>query len=267
MVDPPPGPVGSGATGSGTLPAVVVTGPGGERRYFFVHIQKTAGTALFKRLRHAFGTDAVYPLPDEQGTPDVVLGVDRLQRRLAELGPRIRVVTGHFPLCTVDLLGEPFATFTVLRDPVDRVLSFLRHQREVEPRFAGWSLDDIYRDPISTGPLVANHMVRMLSLRADEMDAGALTDIVLDQGRLEDACRNLAERIDVVGLQEHFEVFCTDLEQAFGWDLGAPLFMNRTAPAETPPGLAERIAADNRLDLALYRFATDRWAAEHPPTG
>jgi hypothetical protein len=242
---------------------VVVTGPGGERRYFFVHIQKTAGTALFRRLRHAFGTDAVYPLPDEQGTPDVVLGVDRLQRRLAELGPQIRVVTGHFPLCTVDVLAEPFATFTVLRDPVDRVLSFLRHQREVEPRFADWPLDAIYRDPIATGPLVANHMVRMLSLRAPEMDAGALTAIDLDQGRLDDACRNLVERIDVVGLQEHFEAFCTDLEQAFGWDLGAPLFMNRTAPAETPPGLAERIAEDNRLDAALYRFAAERWAETH----
>ena len=31
-----------------------------EPRYFFVHLQKTAGTALFKRLRYAFGTEAVF---------------------------------------------------------------------------------------------------------------------------------------------------------------------------------------------------------------
>ena len=42
-----------------------------QPRYFFVHLQKTAGTALFRRLRHAVGTDAVYPLPAEQGTPEV----------------------------------------------------------------------------------------------------------------------------------------------------------------------------------------------------
>lgn len=235
-----------------------------ERRYFFVHLQKTAGTALFKRLRHAVGVDAVYPLPDEQGTPEVVLGVDRLRSRLAELGPDIRIVTGHFPLCTVDVLDGPFATFTILRDPVERTLSFLRHQREVEPRFAGAPLEEIYADPVSTGGLVQHHMVKMLSLTADEMTDGALTPVTVDAGRVERAKQNLAQRIDVMGLQEHFEVFCHDLSSTFGWDLGDPLFMNRTKPAEAPDSLRERIAADNGPDLELYRFAVGLWAERHP---
>lgn len=235
----------------------------GGPRFLFVHLQKTAGTALLRRLRHHFGPPAVYPPPDEQGTPEVVLDVDRLQRRLGELGPRIEVVTGHFPLCVADLLpGEP-KTFTLLRDPVERTLSFLRHQREVEPRFAGATLEEVYADPVSTGGLLRNHMVKMLSLRAEEMTAGALTPMVVDEAHLVRAEQNLAERVDVVGLQEHFDAFCADLEATFGWDLGEPVFMNRTVPVEASDALREQIRIDNAEDVRLHRFAVDLWGRRH----
>jgi hypothetical protein len=234
------------------------------RRYFFVHLQKTAGTALFRRLRHHFGIEAVYPRPDEQGTPATVLDVDLLRRRLGEEGDAIRCVTGHFPLATVDLLGGEWSTFTVLRDPVERVLSFLRHQREVDPRFADATLEEVYEAPVTQGGLVHDHMVKMLSLTAEEMTAGALTPVVVDEARVERAVANLEGRVDVVGLQERFEVFCSDLESAFGWDLGEPLFMNRTQPAEASDRLRARIATDNAHDLRLYALARARWEQLHP---
>lgn len=233
-------------------------------RYFFVHLQKTAGTALFKRLRFAFGEARVYPLPTEQGTPEVVLGVDRMLARVHAPDADFAVVTGHFPLAAAARIGPDVRTFTVVRDPVERVLSFLRHQAEVEPRFAGWDLERIYEEPVSTGPLVADHMVRMLSMRPEEMTDGALSPVVLDDDRLRDACRNLTEHIDVMGLQEEFEVFCADLEAAFGWDLGPSVFMNRTAPAPASDALRRRIAADNRLDRQLYDHAVEHWRARHP---
>lgn len=236
----------------------------GPSRFFFVHLQKTAGTALFKRLRHAVGVDAVYPLPDEQGTPETVLSVDRLRERLAADGDQFRVVTGHFPLATVDRLGGTWSTFTVLRDPVERVLSFLRHQREVEERFACASLEEIYEDPVATGNLVANHMVKMLSMTDHEMTDGALSPVRVDEVHVARAKANLADRIDVVGLQEHFDEFCIDLERSFGWDLGDPLFMNRTKPAAATDALRRRIADDNAPDLDLYGFARDLWAGRHP---
>lgn len=234
-----------------------------DGRFFFVHLQKTAGTALLRRLRHQFGPAAVYPQPEEQGAPEVVLSVERLQRRVDEMGDALRVVTGHFPLCTVDLLPGAYATFTVLRDPVERVLSFLRHQLEVEPRFEGATLDDVYVDPVTTGGLVANHMVRMLSLRAGELTDGALTPIAVDDARLHAACHNLEHRIDVFGLQEQFEPFCADLAAEFGWDLGPPVHMNRTTPREVAALLADRIRSDNAFDVALYEFASDLWSRRH----
>jgi hypothetical protein len=228
---------------------------GEPQRYFFVHLQKTGGTALFRRLRHQFGTAGVYPMPQYQGTPEAVLDVGLLAERFDRHRDEIRVVTGHFPLCTVDRLGVPFATFTVLREPIERALSFLRHQRQEEPRFHGATLEEIYDDPVCRDGLVRNHMVRMLSLSDDEMTDGALTPIAVDEDRLAAAQVALDLRIDVVGVQERFDAFCNALTARFGWDLGRPQFANRTPAMEASDALRERIAADNEFDIRLYRLA------------
>jgi hypothetical protein len=225
------------------------------QRWFFVHLQKTGGTALFRRLRNQFGTAGVYPLPEHQGTPEAVLDVDLLAQRFEQHRDEIRVITGHFPLCTVDRLDAPFTTFTVLREPVERALSFLRHQRKEEPRFRGATMEEIYEDPVCRDGLVRNHMVRMLSLSDDEMTDGALTPIVVDENRLAVAQGALELRIDVAGLQERFDAFCDALSMRFGWDLGKRQFANRTPPARVSDELRERIVADNEFDARLYRFA------------
>ena len=68
-------------------------------RFFFVHLQKTAGTALFRRLRHHFGPDAVYPTPAYQGTLEATLDVDLLVERFA--GPARPDPGGHRALPAV----------------------------------------------------------------------------------------------------------------------------------------------------------------------
>jgi hypothetical protein len=236
-------------------------------RFFFVHLQKTGGTALFRRLRHHFGLRGVYPMPEYQGSPETSLGIDALVARFARHRDEIRVVTGHFPLCTVDLLPARFTTFTVLREPVARTLSFLRHQRKEEPRFRDAPLSEIYADPVCREGLIRNHMVRMLSLEKDEMTDGALTPIVVDRGRLDAAKRNLSERIDATGLQEDLDGFCDALAARFGWDLGPPQLANRTAHRdrdEASPDLRARIADDNAMDVELYRFAVGLVGAGRP---
>src|SRR4029450_5128014 len=100
------------------------------RHWFFVHLHKTAGTSLLQRLRVALGDDAVYPTVSDNWTYFATMDLDLLRRRFVEQVDRIRVITGHFPLCTTELLGAPFVTFTVLRDPVERTLSALRDMRE-----------------------------------------------------------------------------------------------------------------------------------------
>src|SRR5690349_10410621 len=111
---------------------------------FFVHLQKTAGTSFLFRLRRQFGRAAIYPGAEDEGNVAAVITVDHLVKRWREHGDELKVVTGHFPLCTADLLGGGFTTFTVLREPVARTLSYLRHHRKLTPEDAHKSLEEIY---------------------------------------------------------------------------------------------------------------------------
>ena len=227
------------------------------QRWFFVHMHKTAGTALLQRLRIQFAEEAVYPTVADNWAHFATMHLDLLRQRFAEHGDRIRVITGHFPLCTTELLGVPFVTMTVLRDPVERTLSALRDMRERDAEFRGKPLEEIYADPIKFRCLIQNHMVKMLAITREEMTDGFLTVLDLDTTHLERAKRNLVERIDVWGVQEQFEAFCEELTRRFGWDLGPPRFANRSTPCAPEDGLRDRIAEDNKLDVALYRFARE----------
>jgi hypothetical protein len=228
-------------------------------RLFVAHMQKTAGTSLRDRLRASFTEAEIYP--NESDGPDArhaVISVSHLRQRWVVRGETIRLLTGHFPVRTVELLGAPFVTVTVLRHPVDRTLSFLRHQATRRQRGAteDTPLVEIYEDPFRFDAMIHNHMVRMLSLAPEEMGPGdgVLTTVPYTRERLDQAKEALGA-LDLFGLQEHFDEFCDDLGRRYGLDVGTPLRINTTEPTEAPSGLADRIADDNALDMELYDYA------------
>jgi hypothetical protein len=223
---------------------------------------------LRDRLRASFTDEEIYP--NETDGPDArhaVISVSHLRKRWEARGDKIRLLTGHFPVRTVELLDAPFVTVTVLRHPVDRTLSFLRHQATRRQRGAteDTPLVDIYEDPFRFDAMIHNHMVRMLSIAPDEMGPGdgALATVPYTHERLDRAKAALAA-LDLFGLQEHFDEFCAELGGRYGLDVGAPLRVNVTEQGETPPGLADRIAADNALDMELYEYACRLYRERHP---
>jgi hypothetical protein len=219
-------------------------------------MQKTGGVSLYVRLQRHFGETAVYPAPCDGDPAEVApqLFTRILLERWPQRREEIRVVAGHFPLCTTELLGADFTTLTILRDPVGRTLSYLRHHRDTTPEDAGRSLEEIYEDPVRFRPFIENHMVKMLSLRAEEMTNGMMTVIDLDRGSLRRARRAL-RRMDAFGLQEELEDFAQRLRTRYGWELGPPVHENVTKPGEVPDSFRARIAEDNRLDMELYEYA------------
>ncbi len=238
------------------------------QRFFFVHMQKTAGIALRERLINHFGESAVYPTRGVDGTDPVklVLSIDHLRERLAARGDEIEVVTGHFPLCTAELIDGPFTTLTLLREPVERTLSYLRHHRENEPDDRERTLEEIYDDPFRFHGFAHNHMTKMLSLKPEEMTDGMLTTVEFDRGRLERAKEALAG-VDAFGLQERFEDFCDELSARFRWHLGDPEIVNTSAPVEVADSFRARIAEDNALDIELYEFAKQLLATRDARSG
>jgi hypothetical protein len=231
------------------------------RRFFVAHMQKTAGTTLRDRLRASFAEDEIYPNASDGSDPRIsVISVSHLRQRWAVRGDKIRLLTGHFPVRTTELLGVPFITLTVLRHPVERTLSFLRHQAERGQRGADANtpLVEIYADPFRFRHMIQNHMVRTLSLSPDEMvaDDGVLTPVPYTRERLERAKEALAG-LDLFGLQDRFDELCNALANGYGLDVGSPLRSNTTEAGVVPDGLADRIAEDNALDMELYEYARE----------
>ncbi len=183
------------------------------RRYFFVHLQKTAGTSLIKRIRRHFPERAVYPHASDGDIVACVISVEHLLARWQARADEIEVVSGHFPLCTTELLGGDFTTLTVLRDPLERTLSYLRHHRLRTPADRHMPLEQVYEDQFRFDGLIHNHMTKMLSLLPEEMDAGALTRVEFTSERLERAKARL-EKVDAVGVQEQLDTFCEQLTRA-----------------------------------------------------
>jgi hypothetical protein len=230
--------------------------PSPPRRFFFIHVQKTAGTALFQRLRNQFGADGVYP-NESDGDLIVVapqIMVPQLLERWAARRDEIRVVSGHFPLCTVGLLDAPFITLTVLREPVERTLSYLRHHRVLTAEDRDKSLEEIYEDDFRFHGLIHNHMVKMFGMTAEEMDGGVLTHVEFTPEHLARA-KDLLPTVDVVGLQEDFDDFCAEIEARYAIDLGDPRFANRTEAVDVTEAFRARIAEDNAMDVEFYEYA------------
>jgi hypothetical protein len=148
----------------------------------------------------------------------------------------------------------------VLREPVERTLSYLRHHRKLTPGDAHLSLEEVYEDPLRYDRLVHNHMVKMLGMTAEEMTAWVMTTVDFTPAHLERAKQQLAA-VDVVGVQEDFEPFCAELEARFGWDLGPPVVANDTPHEPVSDAFRQRIASDNALDVELYRYACELVAA------
>ncbi len=236
-------------------------------RYFVCHMQKTAGTTLRNRLAPSFREDEIYPNKIDRGDPlEAVISVQELERRWEARNGAYRLLTGHFPRRTVERFGVPFTTMTVLRHPVERTLSFLRHQaaRGQRGATADTPLVEIYEDPFRFEKMIQNHMVRMLSLTPDEMveGDGVLSTVPYTSERLDMAKEGLAA-LDLFGLQEHFEDFCAEIAAHFGLTVGPPVRENTTEDQDVPAGLIDRIAEDNALDVALYEHAVSLHQAAH----
>jgi hypothetical protein len=226
------------------------------RRYFFMHIPKTAGMTLYHRLIRCHG-QALYPLPPDRGSVDAAMDIDHLARCFSTNRKQIRVIVGHFPLCIDEVLEVPLTTFTLLRNPVERTLSFLR-KRTRRPEYRDVSIDDLYGEPYLLHGWIHNFMVKVLTMTVAEMRHGVASMVAYDEARLERAKEVLEQRIEIFGVQEDFDDFCRRLSSHLGWDLGdTTLVTNQTSPMGVSDELRERIAHDSALDMELYRFARD----------
>jgi len=232
-------------------------------RLLFLHVMKTAGTSFVRHLQANVEPGELYP--------DLGPGADRrsayrLIPNLEEYlrnGGTARVFAGHFPAAVIDIV-HPDITMTVLREPVDRTISILRHHQRLNERLRGASLEEIYDDGWVRPMFVQDHQAKVFAMTSTDRLDSFMDVLEVDEPRLEVAKRNLG-RVDLVGLTEHYDDFVDLVEARLGWPSGRTRRLNVTPDgAEVPDGLRQRIADENPADIAFYQHAVELVADRRP---
>ena len=146
--------------------------------FFFLHVMKTGGTTFISQVQHNFPRDQVYPSPDLAGMPKLVAYM--FPESIATLTPeerdRYRFYCGHLPFFATAMVGRPLTTLTILRDPITRTISHLRHIKRgaqvdgVSPnqRFCTMSLEQIYEDPDRFTRFLHNYQSKLFAMGPDD---------------------------------------------------------------------------------------------------
>jgi hypothetical protein len=221
---------------------------------------KTAGTTFVRQLQEHFGVDHVYPLAlDAHRSGDVrpYSRVDSLLALSLEQRSQMRAYAGHFPFVAYELLGIEAVTLTILRDPVDRTVSMLKHCKREMHGLRDLELEEIYERDLVRAAFVDNFQTKQFAFTREDAPESCLTALEIDHDRLRIAMSNL-DSVDVVGTTERFDAFLNEIRRRFGWraaELG-----NRNVSRErwdVSTAFRDRIAHDNRLDIAFYEHAKE----------
>ncbi len=72
--------------------------------------------------------------------------VPKLVADVNKLDGELRIVLGHVPYAVRSLLTKDYVAMTLLRDPVDRTISYLKHCRRYHIEHMAQTLEQIYED-------------------------------------------------------------------------------------------------------------------------
>ncbi len=222
----------------------------------FLHVPKAGGTTLQTIIERHFRPRETF----FAGTL-VQDAVRRLRRTDREIRAGIRLAAGHIPYGLHDDLPGRHSYFTVLREPVDRVVSFFYFVRQNGDHYlhdfsstAGMGLAQFMDSGASV--MLDNAQTRLISGVWDQVPYGELSPDALELAK-----RRLRDRFDVVGLSERFDETLLMLGRRYGWK--HLYYRSQNVTAKRPKVAAldaddrRAVAEHNRLDEQLYQYAQE----------
>jgi hypothetical protein len=221
----------------------------------FLHLRKTAGSTVRFVARRQYRRGELITFD----APPAVGGANRMWNDLpAERRTQIKCVQGHFPFAPNLFAPRTISCLTILRDPVQRVVSFyFFNLHNPETRFHA----AINRNRLTLEQFVQSEQFAEIHNLQTRMLAGANADSGPSE-MLDTAIANLRERFAVVGVSERLDETLLLCRAKFGW---RRLVYRRINVTHRRPQLnaisAETIAAierANTLDRTLYNGARER---------
>jgi hypothetical protein len=232
----------------------------GDETLLFLHIVKTAGVTMTSILRRQYPNERIYRVYDDPW----IVAVNRFAEMPEDERAHYRAIMGHMHLGMHKLVPGPSTYVTLLREPVDRVISayYFVRERSSHPeheKILRSGLD--FAGVLESGflPILANSMTQVLcTTDIPNIPYGGCTPEML-----EGAKRNLERRFAVVGLTERFDETLMLLKERFGWSnlfyVRRNLTRSRPQREELSADVLDLIREYNQLDIELYAFAKARF--------
>jgi hypothetical protein len=225
------------------------------RPLIFLHLPKSGGSTLQEIIVRQYMCGFGFRITGDRNQLRAFRSLPEETRAKFDL------VHGHVHFGIHQWLPDPATYITMLRDPVDRVISHyyfvLNHPthyiyKVIKER--NLSLKD-YGTSKPTHE-IDNDMVRWLTAKEhNEVKLGKVS-----RAMVEEAKWNLANAISCFGLVDRFDESLACFQRTFGWkDVGYRERVNanpdRPPKAEIPQDTIDAIAEANRYDVELYEHA------------
>ncbi|MCA9958744.1 MAG: sulfotransferase family 2 domain-containing protein [Anaerolineales bacterium] len=239
-----------------------------NHKVIFLHIPKTAGTTLNTILKRQ------YPASRRASLGALAQQDIARFKSLSEAErARIKMLNGHLAYGLHDYMVGPTTYFTILREPIDRIVSFYYFVYRNPHHYL---YDFTHRTNLGLRGylenkntiMVDNFQTRLISGIWDTYPFGELPPTALEQAK-----ENLRNHFAVVGLTEHFDETLLLLRNTFGWRnifyTPQNVTSNRPERDSLDTATIDAVTAANQMDVELYAFAKSLFAdqlAKQGPT-
>tara|TARA_R110002051_G_scaffold144998_1_gene217915 strand:+ start:969 stop:1661 length:693 start_codon:yes stop_codon:yes gene_type:complete len=212
-----------------------------------LHIPKCAGTSVAAAVAEHFGPENCYFYGKNEP-------YKRYDKSAPELG-KFKFVKGHLTLDQINMIKGPKKIFTIMREPVDRVLSWyefiVRHERTTLHPFAAkgdphafiQKCLDARNDPAARPPILKN-IVELTNGMAHRLSSSATAERALE----------VLDHHDIKVINQGN--LGSEIDALWDWlDLPhLPLPQLNTAPEKKsyPASVTERIKELNEQDMQLF---------------
>jgi hypothetical protein len=213
----------------------------------YAHIPKTGGTSATNVFHRVYGAERFFRVTEGQNEENQAVA----QALLLNEPFKYDVISVHLGQLNLHTLPSqrPMRYFTILRHPVNRIVSLYRYIRSEEKHHRHEKfkeLDSLEAALPMMGANLQTRLVAGLPPKQHPVDAD-----------LEQAKRNLDDLFLFTGILERFNETLLLLKGMLGWTqtFVQPPHLNTTSKNKTlPPSLYQQVLDRNTLDMALYEY-------------
>ncbi|MEH7164121.1 sulfotransferase family 2 domain-containing protein [Priestia megaterium] len=210
----------------------------GKKLIIFIHIPKTGGTTLNEIFKRSYAENEIYDH----------VPLEAMSKHFSQLKEEdkkvIKAISGHHSYGIHDLFSKPYTYFTMMRNPVERVIS-LYYFLKTYPGYYENSMRNMpFEEYIDWDPQAKNGQIRQI--------CGPTSQISLEKAK-----ENL-EAFELVGITEMFNESLQLLRDKFNWNnieyVKKNVTKSRPRISEVSTEIIKKIEKNNELDIQLFEY-------------